>query len=262
MSRSASDATRFTSATPHASSILQNAGPSKPSQQRRPGETPQERVRRLRAAADKARQAQMSPFDRWIARGRVWADVAHTITTSTLIAASVIAGGVTIYALTDMIIYNRRKKAQFFEEQKAKLELAIVVARQAIREGTATEQQINFIKMEDEHRAAEEAKKLNSTLSSKISKSKDWLFSGLKLEEASGNEIHGDSKNEKSTPDDFSTASREKTSSGIVSQSKQAFADEKQRLSSNSGSSERSAAPAVEDGDRTTSRGWFSWITR
>ncbi|POS88091.1 hypothetical protein EPUL_000335, partial [Erysiphe pulchra] len=155
MPQSAIDATRFTSTTPHVSPALNRQKfvklPQKPGP---PSETPQEKVRRLRAAAEKARLSQISTFDRWIARGRVWADVAHTVTTTTLIAASVFAGGLTIYAVTDMIIYNRRKKAEYFQVQKAQQQLVLDTARKAVQNGTASEAQINIVKLEDQHQAS------------------------------------------------------------------------------------------------------------
>jgi hypothetical protein len=92
MPRSATDATRFTSTTPHATAKVPppsarswavpraKPGPS--------GETPQEKVRRLRAAADAAKLDQISTFDKVIARGRVWADRAHRFTSLTLISAT------------------------------------------------------------------------------------------------------------------------------------------------------------------------------
>jgi hypothetical protein len=88
MPRSATDATRFTSTTPHASAKLPpktpaNAGP--PRTPGPPGETPQEKVKRLRAAADRARNAQVSNFDKVVSRGRVWADRAHRFTALSLI---------------------------------------------------------------------------------------------------------------------------------------------------------------------------------
>jgi len=56
---------------------LRNPGP--------PGETPQEKVKRLRAAADRARDAQVSTLDKVLVRGRVWADRAHRFTALSLI---------------------------------------------------------------------------------------------------------------------------------------------------------------------------------
>jgi hypothetical protein len=94
--RSASDATRFTSTTPHVSAkpppSAANLG--KPSITPRsllqrspavPGETTQQRVARLREAATKARDAKVSNFDRVLLRGRVWADRAHRFTALSLI---------------------------------------------------------------------------------------------------------------------------------------------------------------------------------
>lgn len=50
------------------------------------GETPQEKVKRLRAAAARAKEAEISSLDKFLVRGRVWADRAHRITTWSLIA--------------------------------------------------------------------------------------------------------------------------------------------------------------------------------
>jgi len=50
-----------------------------------PGETPQQKVRRLREAAARARDAKVSGFDRVLVRGRVWADRAHRFTALSLI---------------------------------------------------------------------------------------------------------------------------------------------------------------------------------
>jgi hypothetical protein len=84
MARSAVDATRFTSTTPHASAMpsapTSNLHPSKVLPQRTagpPGETPQEKVKRLREAAARARNAKISTFDKAIATGRVWSDKIH-----------------------------------------------------------------------------------------------------------------------------------------------------------------------------------------
>ena len=92
MSRSAADATRFTSTTPHASakpplSFRPNIQSSSPTSKRTgpAGETPLEKVKRLRAAANAAREAQVTTVDRIILRGRVWADRLHRITTLGLI---------------------------------------------------------------------------------------------------------------------------------------------------------------------------------
>jgi Cytochrome oxidase c assembly len=92
MPKSAIDATRFTSTTPHASAKPPTTSPSLNSSsstlKRAPGplgETPQQKVRRLREAAARARDAKISTFDKFVIRGRVWADRAHRFTALTLI---------------------------------------------------------------------------------------------------------------------------------------------------------------------------------
>lgn len=94
MPKSATDATRFTSTTPHAHT---KAPPNAPfnSLPRRtpgsvspPGESLQAKVRRLRAQADKQRDAQVPKFDKVIMHGRVWADRFHRVVTMSLIGAT------------------------------------------------------------------------------------------------------------------------------------------------------------------------------
>jgi hypothetical protein len=91
--RSATEATRFTSTTPHAASkpfyphsqnpgaqaIAAKAGPAPA------GETPQQKVMRLRAAAARAKQQKLTTFDKAVVKGRVFADRAHRFTALTLI---------------------------------------------------------------------------------------------------------------------------------------------------------------------------------
>lgn len=87
MARSASDATRFTATTPTASSkpiapstTIKNLGRGAI-----PGETPQQKIFRLRAAAAAARAGKESQFDKVVRVGRRWADRAHRATAYSLI---------------------------------------------------------------------------------------------------------------------------------------------------------------------------------
>ena len=110
MSRSAADATRFTATGPYASSksgstfkwpgsktktapadspAASGSGTAPRRSSGPPGETPKQKVERLRAEARRARiEKTSSPIDRFLARGRVWADRAHKVTIYSLIAAS------------------------------------------------------------------------------------------------------------------------------------------------------------------------------
>ncbi|UKZ76387.1 hypothetical protein TrVFT333_004090 [Trichoderma virens FT-333] len=73
--RSVKDATRFTSTIPHATS--KSATSAAPKASRIPGETPEQRVRRLRQAHLAAQKAQVSKADRVIDASRRFFDVAH-----------------------------------------------------------------------------------------------------------------------------------------------------------------------------------------
>lgn len=101
--RSASSATRFTATTPHASSKMGSGaatpksrfqsvpgtgGPRKPpSPARTPtgAETPEQRVARLRAAHEAAKNAKVSRFDQILAKSRPFFDSAHRITVISLV---------------------------------------------------------------------------------------------------------------------------------------------------------------------------------
>lgn len=101
---------------------------------------------------------------------------------------TVVAGGVTVYAIGDMIIFNRKKRAEFYAEQKFKYAMALESAQRAAAVGSATEAQLGFLEREKEReqtvKIAEEAKKKSGPWN----KSKEWLFSGLKKEEE-GNDV-------------------------------------------------------------------------
>lgn len=83
--RSVKDATRFTSTIPHATSKTASAAPAgRPSASaapnpspRIPGETPEQRVQRLRRAHIAAQKAQVSRTDRVVDVSRRFLDVAH-----------------------------------------------------------------------------------------------------------------------------------------------------------------------------------------
>ncbi|KAE9377119.1 hypothetical protein N431DRAFT_542532 [Stipitochalara longipes BDJ] len=280
MPRSATDATRFTSTTPHASAKppapnlnlpgRSSVPPRKPGP---PGETPQQKVKRLRAAADRARDAQISTFDKVLVRGRVWADRAHRFTALSLIGATVLAAGFTCYALGDMMIYNRRKRAEFYQEQKALKENAIRSARLAIAAGEASEEQVNFIRREEEHDAQlNEAAKTKAAKKGVFKKSQEWLFSGLKKEEE-GEDVGSSERRlgyESLSEEDDSFGEREsdivraieEKKMAISGKAKQAFAEEKERQRSGGPLDRLGLESERSNEEQPKSGGWTSWMTR
>ncbi|KAL1858285.1 hypothetical protein VTK73DRAFT_7860 [Phialemonium thermophilum] len=175
--RSVTDATRFTQNTPHASSkasassaVGMDVPPTAASGSRfsRPaaqgpgrgsaaaggggpggsppfGETAEQRVARLRAAHLAAKKAQVSRFDAVIARGRRFFDSAHKLTVMGLLGLTAIAGLATVYTAFDMIMYNRKRKAEFIEAQKRMAADSLEAARLAYMTGKATEEQIALV---------------------------------------------------------------------------------------------------------------------
>ena len=89
MSRSAIDATRFTATGPFANAIRKSNNPIlKYARPAPPGETPQQKVIRLREAARRARQIEVSTFDKVVSVGRVWADRIHRTTVYVLVGTT------------------------------------------------------------------------------------------------------------------------------------------------------------------------------
>ncbi len=92
-----------------------------------------------------------------------------------------IAGAVTVYALGDMMIYNRRKRREYFAEQMALHNASVHEAQLAVRRGTATENQIALLREEEEHRRSKEAEQAPKP--GIFRRSTKWLFSGWKKDE-------------------------------------------------------------------------------
>lgn len=91
---------------------------------------------------------------------------------------------VCVYALSDMMIYNRKKRAQFFSEQQAQHMNALHSAQMAQQHGTATEEQVALIETERaQAQAYADAEKAKAARKGIFGRSKDWLFSGLKQDE-------------------------------------------------------------------------------
>ncbi|KAH8903643.1 hypothetical protein BR93DRAFT_931210 [Coniochaeta sp. PMI_546] len=177
--RSVSDATRFTPTTPHAESkssspSLASSGTSqtaasgrfsrtgtaaasaarsppaagRPSPSPSPllaGETPEQRVARLRAAHEAAKKAQSSKIDVIISRGRRFFDTAHKATVLGLIGFTAVAGLLTIYTAADMIMYNKKRKAEFIEAQRKMAADSLEAARLAYMTNKATPEQIALV---------------------------------------------------------------------------------------------------------------------
>ena len=71
--------------------------------------------------------------------------------------STVVAGGVTLFSLGDMIVYNRRKRKAYYEEQNLLAYQRLQEAKEAAIKGIATEEQILVL---NRARAADEAEEV------------------------------------------------------------------------------------------------------
>lgn len=119
--RTVKDATRFTSTIPHATS--KTAGPSgaakasaaTPKPSRIPGETPEQRVRRLRLAHLAAQRAQISKTDRFIDASRRFLDVAHRWTVGGIV---LFTGKLLCVRSIHMLVYGKAKSNSSFNNSR------------------------------------------------------------------------------------------------------------------------------------------------
>ncbi|KAI9712595.1 MAG: hypothetical protein M1828_001661 [Chrysothrix sp. TS-e1954] len=201
-SKSATEATRFTSTGPHASSKPSSERPvafSRPvgstpyastidlTNPPPPNETPQQKVHRLREAALRMKADRESTFDKIVRRGRIWADRAHHTTVAGLVGVSLLSMMLATYSLGDMILYNRRKRKAWYSEQQTNYDRALERAHKAEADGTLTGDLALILNHERaimEWEIAQEAKK------GPIKRALEWVFGGLATEEPPGGKLN------------------------------------------------------------------------
>lgn len=178
------------------------------------------------------------------------------------------AGGVTVYALGDMMVYNRKKRAQFFEEQKAVHSNAVYKAREAIQAGRASEEDVQFIQREEQHDVqVAEIARAKAAKKGIFTRGKEWMFSGLKKDEgddegqtqgyeAITHEVNG--KEERLS--EVAKAIGEQKSQ-FADKAKQAFADEKDKQRSGGPLDRLGTSTKPEHTEQPKSGGWTSFMT-
>jgi hypothetical protein len=95
---------------------------------------------------------------------------------------------VTVYALGDMMIYNRHKRREYFAEQAALHDAVVYEAHKAVRHGSASQEQIALVEQDEIRRRADEEK--NASKGPGImTRVKGLLYSGLDKDGVQGYEI-------------------------------------------------------------------------
>ncbi|KAK8022937.1 hypothetical protein PG991_006818 [Apiospora marii] len=144
-SAAAANAARTAAAAATPRKPIQKPGmPPPPSGGNRP-ESLDEKVRRLRAAHLAAKNHDVSRLDKVIGGTRRYMDAAHRFTVMGLIGFSGLALVVTVYATVDMMMYNRKRRNEFFAMQQTLQSDSLDAARLAYMTGKASDEQITMV---------------------------------------------------------------------------------------------------------------------
>lgn len=166
-----------------------------------------------------------------------------------------VAAVVTVYAMGDMIVFNRRKKREFHIEQKQIHLAQLAAAREAIALNTATPEQIEFIEMEEKLDRYEEGLKNKPGM---LKRTTEWLTSGLSKEDAAAAAKEEESGIMKAVQD-----RREEIKDGVekkkedFTETARAAWDREKKLQEQGGMLDR-----VGLDEKPKTGGWTSWMSR
>ncbi|KAF2673514.1 hypothetical protein BT63DRAFT_421650 [Microthyrium microscopicum] len=139
-------------------------------------ETPRQRVERLRQAARASQLKDLPWTEKLIERGRVIADYGHRTFTGFLILSSVIIAGFTVFALYDMISFNKKKQSSIRQEKQRRNEEALIKAMKDAAAGKANVKQKVLLKR---YQAVKDAEDERIASRGSIARTLDWVFPGI-----------------------------------------------------------------------------------
>ncbi|KAF2191126.1 hypothetical protein K469DRAFT_736001 [Zopfia rhizophila CBS 207.26] len=249
MTRKSYDPTQFTATGVWAhtrpggrSTTLQFADPAPKN------ETPQQKVKRLREAANRAKMAQITKWDVAYFYGRMTADFLHRAAVYGIIFATGCVGVLAVFSIGDMVVYNRRKRAIYFQEQEKEQAKILALARTAVAQGTATPAQTALVEGIREEEEAMERKKAERHFGSRIL----WW-------------LHGDWKEDKELKEQrklvMQEVKREQAENPQSLGITQAVQDARANASSQKpvgGPLDQTAANAAASAEKV-SKGWLGW---
>ncbi|KAL9112982.1 MAG: hypothetical protein Q9227_002847 [Pyrenula ochraceoflavens] len=259
-----------------------------------PGETPKEKVERLRAEHRRRIAAQYSPLERFIDRGRVWADNAHFIFVTFLIlfsgnllpilptpyfpylpqlastntfpppiAVSIVFAA---YSFFDLVRHNRKQKRAWIEAELERLHQA----RMAFLAGTADAEQLHILEQEQ---AGEEMKRQHEE-EQRIRKEQS-LFTKLKrvfVPESRSMGAEDDAERARRRREEEGGEEGEMQPRQILAQL-QALREAKEKVAEEAGGEDARRGRGAEKGQldalasnvagavsSSSDQGWFSWL--
>lgn len=193
--------------------------------------------------------AQVTKWDVMYFYGRVGADFIHKATVYGLVFATGCISVLAVFSIGDMVVYNRRKRAIYFENQELEQAKILQSAREAYAAGSASPAQSALVEGIREEEEAMEKKKAERKVGSRLL----WWF-------------HGDWKEEKVLSEQRKLAmdgvKNEQSGLGIT----QAVKDAVQETRTNSSPSEPTAGGPLDQlaanaasSAENTSKGWWGF---
>lgn len=188
----------------------------------------------------------------------------HRATALSLIGLTCVSAVVATFGITDMLVHNRRKRNEWLAEQQEKSRVALIEAREALKAGTVSEDQMLLI---NRARAAEEAEQGKKASKGVLRRAREWAFGGLSAEEEKGGRIGGLAREalggREMGPEDGEEVLRPREEMGVV-EAVQGKVDERRRqgerieevLRPLGGPLDREASALVE-----RSKSWTGWVT-
>ncbi|KAF2687303.1 hypothetical protein K458DRAFT_386133 [Lentithecium fluviatile CBS 122367] len=251
MSKTPKDSTRFTATGVWAhtkpggrATTLQFADPAPKN------ETPQQKVKRLREAANRAKMAQVTKWDYMYLYGRMAADAAHRAAVYGIIFTTGCVGVLAVFSIGDMVVYNRRKRAIYFEDQEIEQAKILALARSSVLGGTATPAQAALVEGIAEEEALMEKKKAERKLHSRLL----WW-------------MHGEWKEEKVLKEQRALAVNDyKLKEAEAAKAMPSVTEAVQEARANASQStagrplDEQAAKATQFAQNTANRGWWGWM--
>lgn len=164
-------------------------------------------------------------------------------------------GVLAVFSIGDMVVYNRRKRAIFFEDQEREQAKILNTARVAVAEGHATPAQAALVEGIAEEERLMDLKKAERKAPSKIL----WWLHG------EWNEDKALKEQRRLAVEDFQKQEMQATGQGSVTQAVQAAQQARSEIAQPTvgGPLDQEAAKATAFAEKTVksaSTGWFGWL--
>lgn len=199
-------------------------------------------------------------------RGRVVADAAHRVTVLGLVTLSVVSFGVTAFALTDMIVYNRRKRKAYYADKTRERQESLMAAIENEKAGLPlSEEQALILNQERIRFNDEEERARRKRERWQFLRVPRWLVSGLKSDEEQADRVafEGNVQPTSTETPEFGSQEPPKPEptapGGVLAAVENARRIEEKQLEAEGakgGALDRMAARAAELGK---GKGWWGW---